>query len=118
MATRMIHSSLCCTVFTTKDVINKLKVLQKKQYLYVKYLIKDCCSWLNGKRQGFTQLTGLIAKGKVNKVVIEHKDRLTRFQFEIIKNMYAVFGRNIIVLGGEGYVSGADELTRDLLNVI
>ena len=78
--------------------------------MYVEYIIKDCCSGLNGKRQGFTQLTGLITKGNVNKIVIEHKDRLTRFQFKFIKNMYAVFGRDIIVLDGEGYVSDADEI--------
>lgn len=78
--------------------------------MYVKYIIKDCCSGLIGKRQGFTQLTGLIAKGNVNKIVIEHKDRLTRFQFKFIKNMYAVFGRDIIVLDGEGCVSDADKI--------
>lgn len=69
---------------------------------------------MNDKRQCFTQLTDLIVKGKVNKVVIEHKDILTWFQFNFIKKMYAVFGCEIIVLDDKEDVSDAEELTRDL----
>lgn len=34
----------------------------------------------------------MIVKEKVNKVIIEHNDRLTRFQFNFIKKMCAIFG--------------------------
>ena len=86
-----------------------------KHNLYVGYIIKDCGSGLNDKRQGLAQLTDLIVKGKVNKVIIEHKDRLTRFQFNFIKKMYAVFGCEIIVLDDKEDVSDAEELTMDLI---
>lgn len=89
-----------------------------KHNLYVEHIIKDCGSGLNDKRQGFAQLTDLVIKGKVNKVVIEHKDRLTRFQFNFIKNMYAVFGCDIIVLNDKEDVSDAEELTRDLMALL
>ena len=89
-----------------------------KHNLYVEYIIKDCGSGLNDKRQGFTQLTDLIVKGKVNKVIIEHKDRLTRFQFNFIKKMYAVFGCDVIVLDDKEDVSDTEELTRDLMALL
>lgn len=73
---------------------------------------------MNDKRNGFTQLTDLIVKGKVNKVVIEHKDRLTRFQFNFIKKMYDVFGCEIVVLDDKEDVSDAEELTRDLMALL
>ena len=73
---------------------------------------------MNDKRQGFVQLTDLIVKGKVNKVIIEHKDRLTRFHFNFIKKMYAVFGCEIIVLDGKEDVSDAEELTMDLIALL
>ena len=97
--------------------------MQKREYcakhnLYVEHIIKDCGSGLNDKRQGFAQLTDLVVKGKVNKVVIEHKDRLTRFQFNFIKKMYAVFGCEIIVLDDKEDVSDAEELTRDLMALL
>ena len=63
-----------------------------KHNLYVEYIIKDCGSGLNDKRSGFVQLTDLVIKGKVNKVIVEHKDRLTRFQYNFIEKMYKVFG--------------------------
>lgn len=36
----------------------------------------------------FVKLTDLIISHKVNKVIIEHKDRVTRFQFKFIKKMF------------------------------
>ena len=89
-----------------------------KHNLYVEHIIKDCGSGLNDKRQGFAQLTDLVVKGKVNKVVIEHKDRLTRFQFNFIKKMYSVFGCEIIVLDDKEDVSDAEELARDLMALL
>ena len=85
-----------------------------KHNLYVEHIIKDCGSGLNDKIQGFTQLTDLNVKGKVNKVVIEHNGILTGFQFHFSKQTYAVFRCEIIVLDDMEDVSDADELTRDL----
>lgn len=89
-----------------------------KHNLYVGHIIKDCGSGLNDKRQGFAQLTDLVVKRKVNKVIIEHKDRLTRFQFNFIQKMYAVFGCEIIVLDDKENVSDEEELTRDLIALL
>ena len=89
-----------------------------KHKLYVEYIIKDCGSGLDDNRQGFTQLTDLIVKGKVNRVVIEHKDRLTRFQFNFIKKMYDAFGCDIIVLDDKEDISDAEELTRDMIALL
>ena len=89
-----------------------------KHNLYVEHIIKDVGSGLNDKRIGFNQLTNLVITGKVNKVIVEHKDRLTRFQFNFIKKMYAVFGCEIIVLDDKEDVSDAEELTRDLMALL
>lgn len=86
-----------------------------KHNLYVEYIIKDCGSGLNDKRSGFVQLTDLVIKGKVNKVIVEHKDRLTRFQYNFIEKMYKVFGCEIIAVDDKEDVSDAEELTRDLM---
>ena len=89
-----------------------------KHNLYVEHIIKDVGSGLNDKRIGFNQLTNLVITGKVNKVIVEHKDRLTRFQFNFIKKMYAVFGCEIIVLDDKEDVSDAEELTRDFMALL
>lgn len=89
-----------------------------KHNLYVEHIIKDCGSGLNDKRSGFVQLTDLVIKGKVNKVIVEHKDRLTRFQYNFIEKMYKVFGCEIIAVDDKEDVSDAEELTRDLMALL
>ena len=89
-----------------------------KHNLYVEYIIKDCGSGLNDKRSGFIQLTDLVIKGKVNKVIVEHKDILTRFQYNFIEKMYKVFGCEIIAVDDKEDVSDAEELTRDLMALL
>ena len=89
-----------------------------KHNLYVEYIIKDCGSGLNDKRSGFVQLTDLVIKGKVNKVIVEHKDRLTRFQYNFIEKIYKVFGCEIIAVDDKEDVSDTEELTRDLMSLV
>lgn len=74
-----------------------------------------CGSGLNDKRSGFVQLKDLVIKGKVNKIIVEHKDRLTRFQYNFIEKMYKVFGCGIITVDDKEDVFDAEELTRDLM---
>lgn len=88
-----------------------------KHNLYVGHIIKDCGSGLNDKRQGFAQLTDLVVKGKVNKVIVEHKDRLTRFQFNFIKKMFESYGCEVIVINGVD-VSDTEELAADMISLL
>ena len=89
-----------------------------KHNLYVEYIIKDCGSVLNDKRSGFIKLTDLVINGKINKVIIEHRDRLTRFQYHFIERMYKVFGCEIIAVDDKEDVSDTEELTRDLMALL
>ena len=89
-----------------------------KHNLYVEHIIKDVGSGLNDKRIGFNQLTNLVITGKVNKVIIEHKDRLTRFQFNFIKKIFETFDVDIIVIDDKDEISDAEELTRDMMRLL
>lgn len=89
-----------------------------KHNLYVEHIIKDCGSGLNDKRNGFIRLTDLVINGKINKVIIEHRDRLTRFQYYFIEKIYKVFGCEIIAVDDKEDVSDAEELTRDLMALL
>lgn len=89
-----------------------------KHNLYVEYIIKDCGSGLNDKRNGFVRLTDLIIDGKINKVIIEHRDRLTRFQYHFIEKIYKEFGCEIITVDDKEDISNTEELTRDLMALL
>ena len=88
-----------------------------KNNIMVTHIIKDVGSGLNDNRSGFIRLTDLIIAGKVNKLVVEHKDRLTRFQFKFIKKMFESYGCEVIVVNGAD-VSDTEELAADMMSLI
>jgi len=66
----------------------------KKKYK-VGHILKDVGSGLSDLRRGFNKLVGLVIAGKVNILVIEHKDRLTRFQFNVLEKFFNSYGVTI-----------------------
>lgn len=88
-----------------------------KHKLPITHIIKDVGSGLNDNRSGFIKLTDLIIQGKVNKLVIEHKDRLTRFQFKFIKKMFESYGCEVIVIN-ELDVPNEEELATDIISLL
>ena len=88
-----------------------------KKGLLVTYIIKDVGSGLNDNRSGFNKLTELIIQKKVNKLVVEHKDRLTRFQFNFIKKMFDSYGCEVVVINDID-VSIEEELATDIISLM
>jgi len=66
----------------------------KKKYK-VGHILKDVGSGLSDLRRGFNKLVELIIAGKTNILVIEHKDRLTRFQFNVLEKFFTSYGVTI-----------------------
>ena len=66
----------------------------KKKYR-VSHIFKDVGSGLSDTRRGFGKLTDLIISRKVDVLVIEHKDRLTRFQFNVLEKFFNSYGVEI-----------------------
>lgn len=55
-------------------------------------IVKECASGLNDQRP---KLQKILSENKATRIVVEHKDRLTRFGFEYIKTL---FKGNIVVV--------------------
>lgn len=88
-----------------------------KKKLNVGYIIKDVGSWLSDTRNGFIKLTNLVIDKKINKVIIEHKDRLTRFQYNFIEKMFNSYGIEVIHIE-KNYVSEQEDLVTDLVSMM
>ncbi len=71
-----------------------LQYCSKKKYS-IYHTIKDVGSGLSDTRVGFLKLINLIINKEINKVIIEHKDRLTRFQYEILVKFFNSYGVEI-----------------------
>ena len=85
-----------------------------KKRLVVGEIIKDVGSALSDTRSGFVKLTKLVIEKKISKIIIEHKDRLTRFQFGFIKRMFNSYGVEIVCVERVD-VSEEEELVNDIM---
>lgn len=80
-------------------------------------IIKDVGSGLNDNRKGFNKLTEMVINGEANKIIIENKDRLTRFQFNFIFKMFKSYNCEIIILNDKE-VSSDEELASDMMSLL
>jgi len=82
------------------------------QSLSVGKTVKEIGSGLNGRRR---ELVKLLSDPNVTTIVVEHRDRLTRFGFEFIEAALRAQGRRILVVE-EREVD--DDLVRDMTEVL
>ena len=82
-------------------------------------IIEDIGSGLNDNRKGLNKLIKLILEGKVNRVIISYKDRLTRFGFNYIKQICDYNNVEIIVVSREERNESLEvELAEDIISII
>lgn len=81
--------------------------------------IEDIQSGMDSNRKGFNKLIERVIKGEIGFIVIENKDRLTRFNFDTLELIFKYFGTQIIVLNDSiDNKSYEQELTDDLISII
>ena len=88
-----------------------------KKKIVVGEIIKDVGSGLSDTRSGFVKLGKLVIEKKISKIIIEHKDRLTRFQYGFIERMFNSYGVEIIRIE-QTDVSDEDDLVGDMMALI
>lgn len=81
--------------------------------------IEDIKSGMSFDRKGFDKLCQEVIRGNVEIIVIENKDRLMRFGYEMFEKFFKYFGTKILVLNDEiSNKSYEQELTDDLISII
>lgn len=70
------------------------------------------------ERKSFMKLLNMVTDYKVDKVIIENKDRLVRFGFDLLETLFKKYGTEIIVMSDVDNKSYEQELTDDLLSII
>ena len=81
--------------------------------------IEDIKSGMSSDRKGFDYVCQEIIKGNVELLVIENKDRLLRFGYEIFEDFFKYFGTKILVLNDTlENKTYEQELTEDLISII
>ena len=78
----------------------------------------DIASGMNEDRKGLNEMMNDIINGKISKVVISHKDRLTRFGFGYLKSIFSKYNVEIEIVNLEDDKSFQEELSEDLIAII
>ena len=81
-------------------------------------IIKDLGSGLNYSKKGLKRLINLITDGKVERLVITHKDRLLRFGSELIFSLCEIFGTEVVIINRTEDSSFEEDLAQDVLEII
>ena len=72
---------------------------------------------LNFKRKHFLTLVDRVVRGEISHVVVAHKDRLTRFGFDLLSHLCAAHECELLVLDQEK-LSPEREMVEDLMTIV
>ena len=87
--------------------------------IYPKYAIfKDIASGINFKRQGFLKIIKGVIDRDIKEIVVAHKDRFTRFAFDLVEWIFEQYGAAITVLDKSTFKTPEQELADDLLSIV
>lgn len=81
-------------------------------------IIQDVGSGINFKRKGLSSILDACVQRTIGDVVVAHRDRLSRFAFDLIELIIKKSGGTLTVLDNDGNKSSESELSEDLLSII
>jgi len=81
-------------------------------------IIEDIGSGLNYKKKGLRKLIELIETREVKRIVINYKDRLIRFGYELLEQICNLNGVEIEIINHTEDKSYQEELVEDVLSII
>jgi putative resolvase len=81
-------------------------------------IIQDLGSGMNYNKKGLKRLIKLICTGKVERLVLSHKDRLLRFGSDLVFMLCEQFGTEVIIINRTEDSTFEEDLTNDVLEII
>ena len=81
-------------------------------------VVSDVASGINWKRKGLLSLLESSMRGDISEVVVAHRDRLSRFAFELLEWIFRKNGVELVVLNRNDNQSEEQELSDDVMSII
>jgi len=101
-----------------KDDLERQIKYMKKHYSKHR-IIRDISSGVNMNRQGLNTILDLAIQGRIGQLVVMHKDRLTRFGFELIERILKKYSNGEIIIVNNTYKKEPkEELVEDVLAIM
>jgi putative resolvase len=120
--TKETKEKICYVRVSTLGQKDDLK--RQKEYMKNKYknhtIIEDIGSGINFNRRGLRKIIDLAIAGKLSELVVAHRDRLTRFGFDLIEDLIKKYSDGKIILDDdkENKKEPKEELVEDVLQIL
>jgi len=102
------------------DLLRQAQVLENfcatRGWVYE--IIQDLGSGLNFQKRGLKKLMQNICSGKIDRLVLTHKDRLLRFGSELVFSLCEQFGVEVVIMNKSEETTFEDDLVPDVLEMI
>lgn len=96
-----------------------MHILENQNELQNPLVLKEVGSGLNDKRKELQKLIQMVLDGKVNRVYVTYRDRLTRFGYHYLESVFLAKGVEIIVLNDASQEKDVQqELVEDMMSLI
>ncbi len=108
---------------TQKDDLERqiasLEDYVRKHFPQAEYVIvKDIASGLKEDRRGLKKLLEMARKKQIDAIVVAYKDRMTRFGFMYLEELFRAYGVRVIVAFHEESKDYYQELVEDLIAIV
>jgi putative resolvase len=84
----------------------------------ISHVIKEAASGINENRKGIKSLLSIIDKEPIHYLVIENKDRLTRFGYNYLETYCQSHGVEIITIEQQEKKELNEEMVEDLISIM
>lgn len=114
--------NICYIRVSTLSQKNDLE--RQRTFMTDKYptydVIEDIGSGLNFNRKGLRKIIKLAISGKINKLVVAYKDRLTRFGYDLIEDLIKDYSNGCIIIEDSKEIKKEpkEELVEDVLQIL
>ena len=99
------------------DLSRQVEYIKKPEYSEY-CIIQDIGSGINFKRKGLSTLLDSCVQGTIGEIVVAHRDRLSRFGFDLIELFVSKAGGKITVLENNKITTSEIELAEDLMSIV
>jgi len=99
--------------------VASLEEYVRKHFPQAEYIvIKDVASGLKENRKGLRKLIDLARRRQIDAVVVAYRDRLTRFGFTYLEELFKAYGVRVVVAFQEEPKDYMQELVEDLIEIV
>jgi len=109
--------------YTQRDDLERqvalLEDYVRRQFPHAEYIVvRDVASGLKEDRRGLRKLIDLARRRQIDAVVVAYRDRLTRFGYAYLEELFKAYGVRVIVAFQEEPKDYMQELVEDLREIV